>query len=317
MERRLHICIFLGFFFCMWGGKASGQAFNRFKFEEPWSVALHVGPTQYFGDLYSLWKYQEGVQPDLNAAISARYTFGTNLKARLDLSYYQISGQDNMADPRSGRIPRDLNFRSRNVETAFLVEYYYKPVKVYNITREFLNPYIFLGIGATTNDPYANYRGEWVPLRPLRTENEAYPGVVMVFPMGLGLKYKANVYMDVFIEGNYRFTLSDYLDDVSTFNISGYYEELIADYTSGNNPDRLRLSVRQPRYLLENGEPNIGLIESSRGAPRRGSGDPRLDEPNAKYDGYFSLNFGVEIYFSQDIWDNWIFRHRGRGWRFW
>ena len=307
----------ISIFFSLTTLNVSGQAFNRFKFEELWSVALHLGPTQYFGDLYSLWKYNEGIQPDYNVGFSSRYTFGTNLKARADVVYYKISGQDDLADPRSGRIPRKVTFRARNWEAALLAEYYLKPVKVYNITREFFNPYIFAGIGISSNDPQTRYRDRWVDLRPLRTENEAYPGVVMVFPMGLGIKYKANVYMDLFIEGNYRFTLTDHLDDVSAFNISRFYEELIADYVSGENPDRLRLSVRQPRYLLENGEPNVELIRSSRGAPRRGSGDPRENEPNAKYDGYFSLNFGAEIYFSEDIWDNWIFRYRGRGWRFW
>ncbi len=309
--------LFFCIFFISSVYNAFSQSIYRFRFEEPWSFAVHLGPTQYFGDLYSLWKYDEGIQPDYNAGFTARYIFGTNLKARGDISYYQISGQDYLADERSGRIPRDLNFRARNWEAAFLVEYYYKPVKVYNITREFFNPYVFFGIGASTNNPKTLYRENWVDLRPLRTENETYPGVVMVFPMGLGVKYKANVYMDVFIEGNYRFTLTDYMDDVSTFNISGYYEELIADYVSGENPDRLRLSIRQPRYLLPNGEPNIEMIQNTRGAARRGSGDPRLDEPEARYDGYFSLNFGVEVYFSQDIWDNWIFRHRGRGFRFW
>ncbi len=304
-------------FFILCSEIAMAQSHYRARFEEPWSFSLQAGPSQYFGDLYSLWRYYEGIQPDYNAAFSARYTFGTHLKARTDFTFYQISGEDTKADPRSGRIPRDLNFRARNWEAAFLVEYYLKPVKVYNITREFLNPYIFLGIGASTNDPYALYRGDWVALRPLRTENEAYPGVVMVFPMGLGLKYKTNVYMDIFIEGNYRFTLTDYLDDVSSFNISDFYEDLIADYVSGDNPNRLRLSVRQNHYLLENGEPDIERIERSRGAPRRGSGDPRQNEPGARYDGYFTLNFGVEIYFAQDIWDNWIFRKRGRGFRWW
>jgi hypothetical protein len=151
----------------------------------------------------------------------------------------------------------------------------------------------------------------------LRTENEPYKDVVMVFPMGLGLKYKANVYMDVFIEGNYRFTFSDYLDDVSVYNISGFYEELIDDYVSGLNPDRLRLSIRQDRFLLPNGEPNIELIRNTQGRARRGSGDPRQNEPGARYDGYFTLNFGAEVYFSRGIWDNWIFRNRGRGFRFW
>ncbi|MFC4870068.1 hypothetical protein [Negadavirga shengliensis] len=309
--------LFLAIFCAVGISGLEAQSIYRFRFEEPWSFSLQMGPTQYFGDLYSLWRYYEGVQPDYNAAFSARYTFGTRMKARTDVTYYQIAGRDEKADPRSHRFPRHLNFRARNWEAAFLLEYYYKPVKLYNITREFLNPYVFLGIGATTNNPYTNYRGEWIPLRPYKTEGEAYPGIVMVFPMGLGLKYKVNVYMDFFIEGNYRFTMTDYLDDISSFNMSGFYEELIEDYVSGNNPDRLRLSVRQPRYLLENGEPNVDLIRSSEGKPRRGSGDPRLNEPGAKYDGYFSLNFGVEIYFSQDIWDNWIFRNRGRGFRFW
>lgn len=310
-----------GFFaiviFCGLSYNLNAQSFNRYKFEEPWSVALHFGPTQYFGDLYSLWKYEEGIQPDYNVAISGRYTVGTRLKARADFSYYQISGHDNKADPESGRIPRDLNFRARNYEAALMVEYYYKPVKVYNIMREFINPYVFAGVGVSSNNPKALYRGNWVDLRPLRTENEAYPGAVVVFPMGLGLKYKANVYMDVFIEGNYRFTLTDYLDDVSSFNMSGFYEDLIADYVSGENPNRLRLSVRQARYLLENGEPNVDLIRSTEGAPRRGSGDPRKNEPNARFDGYLTLNFGIEIYFAKGIWDDWIFRKRGRGHRFW
>lgn len=309
--------IFLALFLIVSSKELLAQSMYRFRFEEPWSFSLQAGPSQYFGDLYALWQYQEGIQPDYNAAFSARYTFGTNLKARTDITYYEISGQDTKADERSGRIPRDLHFRSRNWEAAFLVEYYYKPVKVYNITREFLNPYVFFGVGATTNQPKTQFRDQWVDLRPLRTENELYSDIVMVFPMGLGLKYKVNVYMDFFIEGNYRFTLSDYLDDISTYNISGYHEELIADYISGENPDRLRLSVRQERYLLPNGEPNVEMIRNSRGAPRRGSGDPRLDEPEARYDGYFTLNFGAEIYFSQDIWDNWIFRYRGRGFRFW
>lgn len=309
-------------FFLLFGTavEVNAQSFNRFRFEEPWSFALHLGPSQYFGDLYSLWKYDEGVQPDYNIAFSTRYTFGTNMKARADITYYQISGSDDPADPASGRPPRNLNFRARNWEGALLVEYYLRPVKVYNITREFINPYVFAGLGITSNNPYTDYRDQWVPLRPLKTENKAYPATAVVFPMGLGVKYKANVWMDVFMEGNYRFTLTDYLDDVSVYDISGFYEELIADYGAngeGPNPDRLRLSVRQDRYLYENGEPNVDLIRSSNGSPRRGSGDPTLEGSAGKYDGYFTLNVGLEIYITEDIWDNWIFRKKRRGYRFW
>jgi hypothetical protein len=296
----------------------NAQSFNRFRFEEPWSFSLQAGPTQYFGDLYSLWKYTDAFQLNYNFAFSTRYIFGTHLKARADISYYQISGQDLTADPRSGRPPRNVNFRARNWEAALLMEYYLKPVKVYNITRDFINPYIFVGAGITTNNPYADFRGQWVPLRPLQTENVAYPASAIVFPMGLGLKYKMNVWVDLIVEGNYRFTLTDYLDDVSVFNISEFYEELIADYGTkgeGPNPDRLRLSIRQHRYLYENGEPNIDLIRATKGIAR--SGDPTLENSKGRYDGYFSFNVGLEIYFTEDIWDNWIFRKKRRGYRFW
>jgi hypothetical protein len=295
------------------------QSFNRFKFEEPWSFSLQGGPSQYFGDLYSFWTYAEGIQPDYNIAVSTRYTFQNHLKARADIFYYQISGQDHSADSKSGRQERNMNFRSRNLEASLVIEYYLRPVKTYNIDRAFVNPYVFAGIGATTNNPHADFRDQWIPLRPLQTENRKYPSTAVVFPMGFGLKYRVNIWMDLFMEGNYRFTFTDYLDDVSAYDVSGFYEELIADYGingDGPHPDRLRLSVRQSKFVKEDGEPNIELIRSSNGAPRRGSGDPSV-EPDARYDGYFTFNVGLEIFFTDNIWDNWIFRKKRNGYRFW
>lgn len=297
---------------------ANAQRLDRFRFEAPLSFALHGGPTQYFGDLYSFWNYREGLQPDYNVTLTAKWTTGTNIRLRANLSYYQISGDDNAADPRSGRMLRKLNFRAQNWEGSFQVEYYLLPVKLYHVNRSYFNPYFFVGAGLTTNDPHARYRGKWIPLRPLKTENKAYPATAAVFPMGLGIKYKTNVWVDLFIEGNYRFTLTDYLDDVSKYNISGFYEDLIADYGrwgEGPNPNRLRLAIRQERYLFENGEPNIELIRATNGAARRGSGDPSLTGSRGRYDGYFTLNVGVEIFVAENIWDDWIFRKKRGGYR--
>ncbi|WP_194777287.1 DUF6089 family protein [Pararhodonellum marinum] len=305
---------FILFFVLLFIGEIYSQSLYRFRFEEPWSIALSAGATQYFGELYSFWKYDEGIQPDYNIQLTGRYTYGTRLKVRSDFTYYQISGQDPKADPVSYRPPRNLHFRARNFELSLINEYYLKPVKLYNLNRHFFNPYIFVGVGLSTNNPKARLRGEWVPLRPLQIEEQNYKGIVVVFPMGLGFKYKANPYMDVFLEGNYRFTLTDYLDDISAFNVSEFYENLIADYGvagEGPNPDRLRLAIRNPDYVLENGEPNVDKILQSNGRVRRGSG---LEN---RYDGFLTINFGVEIYLAQDVWDNWIFRNRGRSYRFW
>jgi len=286
-------------------------------------VALHAGPTQYFGELYSLWKYNEGIQPDWNVGLTGRYTFGTNLKARLDVSYYQISGDDRLADPKSHRRPRNLNFRARNIEAAMLVEYYLKPVKLYNHSRHWLNPYIFLGLGLSTNDPHARYRGHWIALRPLETEGEAYPGIVMTFPMGIGLKYKLTPWVDLSLEANYRFTNTDYLDDISAYNVSDFYEDLVKDYNGYytevngeqvfySNPMRLRMAIRNPNFQRGD-EPDADKIMANGGRIRRGSG---LDVRN---DGFMTFNIGMEIYFAHDIWDNWIFRRspRRRSYRYW
>lgn len=292
---------------------AFSQSFYRYRFEEPWSISAGVGPTQYFGELYSFWKYNEGIQPDWNANFSVNYIFGTHLKARLEGTYYKMSGSDPPSDPRAYRTPRNLSFRASNIEVAALVEYYLFPVKVNNITRNLWNPYLFFGVGMSTNNPKAELNGTWVDLRPLQLENNPYNDKIVVFPMGLGLKYKLNVYMDLKVEGNYRFTLTDYMDDISAYNVKEFYLDLVDDYVTGNNPDRLRLAIRNPQFVLDNGEPDVDAILRNNGRIRRGSG---LDH---RYDGYMTVSVGVEIYLSPDIWDNWIFRDRinEKRFRFW
>lgn len=289
------------------------QSFYRYRFEEPWSISAGIGPTQYFGELYSFWKYNEGVQPDWNANFAVNYIFGTHLKARLEGTYYKMSGSDPPSDPRAFRAPRNLSFRASNIEVAALIEYYWHPVKVNNITRHLWNPYIFAGVGMSTNNPQAELNGTWVDLRPLQLENNPYNDKIVVFPMGLGFKYKLNVYMDLKFEGNYRFTLTDYMDDISAYNVKEFYLDLVDDYVTGNNPDRLRLAIRNPDFVLDNGEPDIAAILRNNGRVRRGSG---LDH---RFDGYMTVSVGLEIYLSPDIWDNWIFRDRiyEKRFRFW
>ncbi len=311
MKRFILICLIFWITDC-----AVSQSFYRYRFEAPWSVSASIGPTQYFGELYSLWKYNEGVQPDWNATIAVRKVIGTRFKGRLEGTYYQISGQDPPADPRSNRQPRDLHFRARNWEVSTVGELYLKAVKIPNIHRDFINFYLFAGIGVSSNDPKTQLRGEWVALRPFQVENNPYDKFIVVFPTGIGMKYKANVWADLFLEINYRWTLTDYMDDISAFNVSEFYLDLIKDYGAfgeGPNPDRLRLAIRNPNFLTENGEPDVDRILKNNGRIRRGSG---LTE---RFDGYLAINVGVELFLSEDIWDNWIFRNRiyEKRYRFW
>ncbi len=316
MDRAGLIMRKLGFivvFLIGWSFQASAQSFYRYRFEEPWSISASIGPTQYFGELYSFWKYNEGVQPDWNANIAFHRTIGTNLRAKGEFSYIKMSGQDPPSDPRAFRTPRNLHFRARNWEVSGVIQYFWHPVKVPNIHRPLWNPYIFVGIGMSTNNPQAQLDGEWVDLRPLALENNPYDRFITVFPMGLGFKYKLNVYMDLTFEGNYRFTLTDYMDDISAFNVSEFYLDLVDDYVSGRNPDRLRLAIRNPDFLDDNGMPDVDKILRNNGRVRRGSGLTH------RFDGYMTVNVGLEIHWSRDIFDNWIFRNRinEKRFRFW
>lgn len=308
--------LLLSIFILCFSFETFSQSFNRYKFDAPWSVSASLGPTQYFGELYSLWKYNEGIQPDWNVNMAVRRTVGTYIRLRADFTYYQISGQDPPADPRSLRQPRDLHFMARNWEAAFLGEFHIKPVKVYNITRSFINIYALAGVGISSNNPKAELNGNWVDLRPLQLENNPYEKYIIVFPTGIGMKYKLNVYTDLTLEMNYRWTLTDYMDDISAYNVSEFYLDLLDDYGvngNGPRPDRLRLAIRNPDFIKENGEPDTDRILNNGGRIRRGSG---LDE---RFDGFLSFNIGLEIYLSRDIWDNWIFRNRiyEKSFRFW
>ncbi len=307
MKKAVLILLFLGSF------SAYSQSFYRYRFEEPWSISASIGPTQYYGELYSFWKYNEGVQPDWNASFAFHYTFGTHLRARGEGSYIKMSGADLPSDPRAYRTPRNLTFRAQNWELTGIVEYYLFPVKTQNINRPLWNPYVFVGVGMSTNNPETQLDGNWVDLRPLQLENNPYERYIVVIPSGIGLKYKFNVYMDFTLEGNYRWTFTDYMDDISAYNVSEFYLDLVDDYVTGNNPDRLRLAIKNPSFIDENGLPDVAKILKNGGRIRRGSGLTH------RFDGYMTVNLGVEIHMSRDIFENWIFRNRvnEKRFRFW
>jgi hypothetical protein len=57
--------------------------------------------------------------------------------------------------------------------------------------------------------------GEWVKLRPVQTEGQKYGSFTPAFPIGVGAHFTFNRKWRIGAELGYRFTLTDYLDDVS------------------------------------------------------------------------------------------------------
>jgi hypothetical protein len=85
-------------------------------------------------------------------------------------------------------------------------------------------PYVSLGLGVFSFDPYAFLAGQKYLLRPLGTEGQGsalypnkkpYSPIALCIPFGVGMKYALNESTNVFGEISYRFTNTDYLDDVS------------------------------------------------------------------------------------------------------
>jgi len=90
-------------------------------------------------------------------------------------------------------------------------------------------PFVTLGIGVVSYNPYAYIGDQKVFLRPLGTEgqNRSYVGtdgkarkpygsMAICVPIGLGIKYNVSNRMNLSFQVSQRLTTTDYLDDVST-----------------------------------------------------------------------------------------------------
>jgi len=123
------------------------------------------------------------------------------------------------------------------------------PVNRGYLKRAPINPFVFLGFNIFTNNPQARAygkgnSGDWVSLRDLKTEGqgtsggpEAYSGVTAGIPFGVGVKLRLTRKIDISFELGYRFTFSNYIDDVgSTY--------LDATTYSTANPLTVRMSNR-------------------------------------------------------------------------
>ena len=217
---------------------ADAQSFYSRRRDRTWMFSYGVGFSTYHGDLHDV--FYDGLQSALGPSLGVglRKKFGSQLSLRVDLNWYQIGGSDaeNQQGFISGRLSnrddtgdeddryiRNLNFRSRNLELSALAIFNLIPVDGSYTRRPIINPYLMLGIARTTSRPKTYLPGEegnyTVNLWEYQTE-EANPigqnKAFTVIPVGIGLRLKANQYIDILLEGARRFTFTDYLDDIST-----------------------------------------------------------------------------------------------------
>ena len=139
--------------------------------------------------------------------------------------------------------------------------------------RAFANPYFLIGAGITSNNPTAEINGTDVKLRPLRLEGEDYGSLAMIVPVGAGINFFINRYVDFQVEFQYTMAFTGYLDDVS-----GVYRDPI----SFADPIAAQLSDRRPE---------IGLAPAAAGDPRG----------NGSNDSYIRLGFRLNYYLPKSL----------------
>ncbi len=200
------------------------------------SVGGYLGMSNYFGDLAP-----RGSRASTSLKLTRSYLGGfynkrmnPNISWRVSLAWVRLRGDDFNANTENaegrGRYQRNLSFRNNLYEVSGVGIIDILPTDRGYLRRNFLNGYGLLGVAVMTNAPkglvpekygFAN-EGKWVKLRPLGTEGQGMEGYGKKYSwiqpaviLGGGLRYRVMDKLDLGLEIAWRFTFTDYLDDVS------------------------------------------------------------------------------------------------------
>lgn len=179
---------------------------------------IGVGAGHYFGDLNTRARLN---RPKMAGTVFFRKNFGNYIAVRLGASYARLGYSDIYNSKNKYLNERNLSFNSNVWELALQGDFNFFKFLPGEPQYSF-TPYITLGAGIFSYDPYAYLQGRKVLLRPLGTEGQnatggkPYNPMAISIPFGGGFKYAINERMNIGFEVLYRFTNTDYLDDVST-----------------------------------------------------------------------------------------------------
>jgi len=201
--------------FCLVATQA--QTLEAYSHEAEYGFSVGLG--HYFGDLNTANKIN---RPKFAGGIFYRKQVNNYVGIKVSGNYAFLAYSDKYSSNPTERL-RNLSFNTNVWEMSVSGDFnFFKFVpgfEEYSFT-----PYVSLGIGVFSFDPYAYLGGQKYFLRPLGTEGQGsplypnkkpYSPIAMSIPLGVGLKYALNQNTNIFGEISYRFTSTDYLDDVS------------------------------------------------------------------------------------------------------
>ncbi len=191
---------------------------------------ITVGVAHYFGDLNTRAAINRP-KPAIGAFF--RKQFGNYVGVRLSAHYAQLGYSDTYSKNEYQKL-RNLSFNTNIWEIALQGDFnFFKFIP--NDPDYAFTPYVTLGVGVFTYDPYAYTNGQKEFLRPLGTEGQVigyngrkpYNTLALCIPLGIGVKFNVSDKINFSFEVAHRFTGTDYLDDVSTTYIgSGRFSPL-------------------------------------------------------------------------------------------
>jgi len=221
---------------------------------------LAVGGGHYFGDLNTRAALN---RPKFSAGAFFSKQFSNYIGLKIGVNYARLGYSDVYSDNETQK-RRNLSFNTNLWEFAVTGDFnffkFYPGVEGFNYT-----PYVSLGVGVFSYDPFAFLGEEKYFLRPLGTEGQgsaAYPerkfysSMGLCVPIALGFKYNFSQKTNLFAEVGYRFTNTDYLDDAS----STYAPDAFQPLPNGLPSPAMLLSDRS----YETGTP-IGVKGRQRG----------------------------------------------------
>lgn len=224
-------------------GSYRGGNINFKKEFRYFSAGFNINSTNYLGDITpsSSIISTDFSSTRLGAGVSLTYRLLSNISVGTSLTWNRLYGNDfDSADPSdelSGnyRYVRNLHFRNDIYEFAAIgtVDLFHNRGS-YFVRPQWI-PYAFTGVSIFYHNPMAiapqfdlsgaplPEAGKWVPLRPLGTEGQLsegydvkkYSAIQAAIPIGAGVRYKLNTYLDFEFELGYRYLFTDYIDDVS------------------------------------------------------------------------------------------------------
>lgn len=224
--------------------------------------------------------YTGELSNSMNWASSIRYGGGFHVRRninpwwsiRSDANWARIAGADNRENHIANY--RNLSFRSNVFEITALAEYRIRPITIFP-SRHRMTPYVAAGFHLFHFDPQAKYKGQWYDLAPLCLEGQGlaeYPDrkpyslAQIGIPVAIGMRWASRQNLRVALEAGYRFTFTDYLDDVGGFYANPAVVAANKGAVAGALSDR-RLELNNALSTLEPAEAG-----SFRGSPRWNDG---------------------------------------------